>query len=54
MGAGHWRNGTTVEFFPDDSTAVVPAGGSVTFTFRLGGLLPGEPAGCAVDGRPCG
>jgi hypothetical protein len=25
----------------------------VRFTFRIGGVLPGEPTGCDIDGRPC-
>jgi hypothetical protein len=32
----------------------VPAGGSATFTFRIQGVLAGEPTGCDVNGEACG
>ena len=45
--------GGTVTFTPTDSTAEVPAAGSVTFTFDVNGLLGGAPTACAVNDHPC-
>jgi hypothetical protein len=39
--------------FTPKGDATVPAGGSVSFTFQVKGLLADEPTGCAIDGRPC-
>ena len=51
-GASYTQSGTTVTFRPS-GTATVSAKGSVHFSFSVGGLLAGEPNGCAIDGRPC-
>jgi Cellulose binding domain len=53
-GAAYRQQGTIVTFRPSGGTGTVPAGGSVRFTFSVGGLLAGDPTGCAIDGRPCG
>jgi hypothetical protein len=52
-GAAPSQHGTTVTFRPSGGTGTVPAGGSVSFTFSVGGLLAGDPTGCAIDGRSC-
>jgi hypothetical protein len=52
-GAAYSQRGTTVTFTPSGGTGTVPAGGSVRFTFSVGGLLAGDPTGCAIDGRRC-
>ncbi len=52
-GAAYSQHGTTVTFTPSGGTGTVPAGGSVRFTFGVGGLLAGDPTGCAIDGRGC-
>jgi len=52
-GAAVQQNGSTVVFTPAGGTGTVPAQGQVTFTFRVDGVLAGEPTGCDIDGRPC-
>jgi hypothetical protein len=52
-GAAYSQHGTTVTFTPSGGTGTVPAGGSVRFTFSVGGVLAGDPTGCAIDGRSC-
>jgi hypothetical protein len=52
-GAAYSQQGSTVTFTPSGGTGTVPAGGSVRFTFSVGGLLAGDPTGCAIDGRSC-
>ena len=52
-GASVTQDGETVVFTPDGKAADIPAGGSVTFTFQIAGVLTGEPSNCSVDGRPC-
>jgi hypothetical protein len=54
VGASVTQSGARVTFTPVDDTRTVPAGGQVVFTFEVGGLLAGQPTGCAIDGRPCG
>jgi hypothetical protein len=54
VGASVNQSGARVTFTPVDDTRTVPAGGQVVFTFEVGGLLAGQPTGCAIDGRPCG
>jgi hypothetical protein len=39
--------------FTPSGNATVPAGGSVSFSFEVKGLLPGDLTGCTIDGRPC-
>jgi hypothetical protein len=51
-GAGYQQNGTTVTFAPAGNGAVPPHG-SVHFTFTIGGVVTGPPAGCSIDGRAC-
>ena len=46
------RDGDTVTFTPAGATTV-PAGGAVTFSFEVGGLLAVLPGGCAINGRAC-
>ena len=53
QGAQMNQNGSTVVFTPVGGTRSVPAGGSVTFTFNIGGVLAGDPTSCTVDGRSC-
>jgi Cellulose binding domain len=53
-GAAVHQDGSTVVFTPKGRSGTVPAWGSVSFTFRVFGVLPGEPTGCDIDGRPCG
>jgi hypothetical protein len=46
------QDGETVTFTPDGD-ATVPAGGAVTFSFQVAGLLAALPGGCAIDGIAC-
>lgn len=46
------RDGDTVTFTPTGATTV-PAGGAVTFSFEVGGLLAVLPGGCVINGRAC-
>jgi hypothetical protein len=39
--------------FTPSGNATVPAGGSVSFSFEVKGLLPDDLTGCTIDGRPC-
>ena len=52
-GAAMSQHGDTVEFVPSGN-ATVPAGGSVTFTFEVRGVLAGDPSDCTINGSPCG
>jgi hypothetical protein len=52
-GASVTQDGEMVVFTPAKKATDVPAGGSVTFTFQVTGVLTGEPSDCFVDGRPC-
>jgi hypothetical protein len=47
------RDGDRVTFAPGGPGAEVPPGGSFTFTFRIGGVLPAPPDGCTVNGHTC-
>jgi hypothetical protein len=51
-GATVAQDGETVTFTPDGD-ATVPAGGAVTFSFQVAGLLTALPGGCAIDGAAC-
>ncbi|GAA3917530.1 cellulose binding domain-containing protein [Actinoplanes auranticolor] len=51
-GASVAQDGETVTFTPSGEAAV-PAGGSVTFSFQVAGLLAALPGGCVIDGNPC-
>jgi hypothetical protein len=51
-GAAVTQDGDQVTFRPYDGTAIA-AGGSMTFTFTVNGLLPAVPYDCAIDGKPC-
>ncbi|GAA3334996.1 hypothetical protein GCM10020358_01520 [Amorphoplanes nipponensis] len=51
-GASVGQDGETVTFTPLPG-ATVPAGGAVTFSFEVAGLLAALPGGCTVDGAPC-
>ncbi len=53
QGAAVQQSGSTVVFTPADGTGLVPAQGEVTFSFRVDGVLAGEPTACEIDGRPC-
>jgi hypothetical protein len=44
------QNGAQVAFTPYEP---VPPGGSMSFTFTVGGVLPAAPSGCAINGHPC-
>jgi hypothetical protein len=46
------QDGARVVFTPKGA-GTVPAGGSVSFTFAVKGLLAAEPTDCAIDGHPC-
>jgi len=46
------QDGETVTFTPEGD-ATVPAGGAVTFSFEVAGLLAALPGGCAIDGIAC-
>jgi hypothetical protein len=46
------QDGELVTFAPGPGGAV-PPGGSMTFDFWIGGVLPARPYGCMVDGHPC-
>ncbi|RZU49045.1 cellulose binding domain-containing protein [Krasilnikovia cinnamomea] len=46
------QDGEKVTFTPPGD-ATIPAGGSVTFTFRVQGVLTAEPLNCAINGDPC-
>jgi hypothetical protein len=46
------QDGTTVTFTPIGRNKVVPAQGTVRFTFVVANGS-GAPTGCTVDGRPC-
>ncbi len=52
-GAAMSQHRGTVEFVPSGN-ATVPAGGSVTFTFEVRGVLAADPGDCTVNGNPCG
>jgi hypothetical protein len=45
--------GEDVTFTPKAGVRTVPAGGSVSFSFTVHGVLAAEPADCSIDGRPC-
>ncbi|WP_433720146.1 cellulose binding domain-containing protein [Actinoplanes sp. CA-051413] len=51
-GASVAQDGETVTFTPDGEPTV-PAGGAVTFSFQVAGLLSALPGACAIDGSPC-
>lgn len=51
-GASVAQDGETVTFTPAGEPTV-PAGGAVTFSFQVAGLLSALPDACAIDGRPC-
>jgi hypothetical protein len=46
------QSGESVEFTPA-AGGVVPAGGSLTFSFSVRGVLSDLPGDCAVNGRAC-
>jgi hypothetical protein len=46
------QDGETVTFTPEGD-ATVPAGGEVTFSFGVAGLLAALPSGCAINGESC-
>ena len=46
------QDGELVTFAPGPG-GTVPPGGSTTFDFWIGGVLPARPYGCMVNGRPC-
>jgi hypothetical protein len=46
------QDGETVTFTPNGD-ATVPAGGVVSFSFEVAGLLAALPGGCAIDGVAC-
>jgi hypothetical protein len=52
-GAAMSQHRGTVEFVPSGN-ATVPAGGSVTFTFEVRGVLAADPGDCTINGSPCG
>jgi hypothetical protein len=45
------QNGAQVTFTPYGDS--VPAGGSVTFTFTVSGVMAAAPSGCAINGQAC-
>jgi len=45
------QDGEQVQFGPGDGGAI-PAGGSLTFTFTVSGVLSDVPANCMIDGVP--
>ncbi len=47
------RDGDRVTFAPGGPGAGVRPGDSFTFGFRIGGVLPAPPYGCAVNGHAC-
>jgi hypothetical protein len=51
-GASVAQDGETVTFTPAGE-AVVPAGGTVTFSFEVDGLSAALPGGCVIGGSPC-
>ncbi|BFU43696.1 hypothetical protein KRMM14A1004_19330 [Krasilnikovia sp. MM14-A1004] len=46
------QDGEKVTFAPAGD-ATIPAGGSVTFTFTVQGVLAAEPSNCAINGAGC-
>ena len=46
------QDGEQVQFAPGDGGAV-PAGGSLTFTFTVSGVLSDLPANCLINGESC-
>jgi uncharacterized protein YndB with AHSA1/START domain len=50
-GAQYKQDARTVTFTPKSDTQVVPARGSVRFTFEVNGVF--FPTSCTVDGRAC-
>jgi hypothetical protein len=51
-GASVAQDGETAAFTPDGD-GTVPAGGAVTFSFEVDGVLAALPGDCAIDGVPC-
>ncbi|MEV4625384.1 cellulose binding domain-containing protein [Micromonospora sp. NPDC049523] len=53
-GATATQDGTTWTFVPAPDTEPAPAGGSVSFRFRVDGVgVNSAPTACTIDGRPC-
>ncbi|WP_326556430.1 cellulose binding domain-containing protein [Micromonospora sp. NBC_01796] len=53
-GAEVTQDGTTWTFVPAADTGPAPAGGSVSFRFRVDGVgVSSAPTACTIDGRPC-
>ncbi|RKR87555.1 cellulose binding domain-containing protein [Micromonospora pisi] len=53
-GAEATQAGTTWTFVPAADTGPAPAGGSVSFQFRVDGVgLDSAPTACTIDTRPC-
>jgi hypothetical protein len=51
-GASVAQDGEMVTFTPAGEPTV-PAGGAVTFSFQVAGLLSALPGACVIDGSPC-
>jgi hypothetical protein len=47
------QNGESVQFTPSGDDGSVPAGGSLTFTFTVRGILAALPTNCTITGRAC-
>jgi hypothetical protein len=47
------QNGESVQFTPSGDGGAVPAGGSLTFTFTVRGVLAALPTDCTINGRAC-
>ena len=47
------QRGESVVFTPSGAGGAVPAGGSLSFTFTIRGVLSALPHGCTIDGRAC-
>ncbi|GAB1641729.1 hypothetical protein KRMM14A1259_21520 [Krasilnikovia sp. MM14-A1259] len=48
------QDGEKVTFTPVGDAATIPAGGSVTFTFTVQGVLTADPGSCMINGQSCG